>query len=251
VNRDEAKNILLLYRPGVADKDDPQIAEALALAENDTELAGWLKAHCARQILFREKLRQITAPPGLKEQIISGQAAQEKIIPLLPRFQFALAAIILLCGLLGIFWFQHRQSPDALAVYKNQMIGVALRGYAMDFPTNNLTAIQSYLSQNHAPADFVLPAPLKQAAAAGCAIEDWQGVKVSMICFHTGKPLVPGAASDLWLFVIDRTAFKKSAADVNAKFARVNRLITVTWIQDGKVYLLGTAGDEAAIKKYL
>jgi hypothetical protein len=80
VNHDEAKNILLLYRHGMTDADDPQIAEALALAQRDRELTRWLEEHCARQFLLREKFRQISAPAGLKEQIISEQAAQGKMI---------------------------------------------------------------------------------------------------------------------------------------------------------------------------
>ena len=62
MNRDEAKSILLLYRHGTADADDPQIAEALALAEHDPELKDWLVEHCARQIVLREKFRQIPVP---------------------------------------------------------------------------------------------------------------------------------------------------------------------------------------------
>jgi hypothetical protein len=77
VNHDEAKNILLLYRHGTADADDPQIAGALALAQRDPELARWLEEHCARQFVLREKFRQIAAPAGLREQIISEHAAQK------------------------------------------------------------------------------------------------------------------------------------------------------------------------------
>jgi len=49
MNHNEAKDILLLYRPGTADVADPQIAEALALAQRDAELARWFGEHCARQ----------------------------------------------------------------------------------------------------------------------------------------------------------------------------------------------------------
>ena len=35
MNRDEAKTILLLYRPGTADAGDPEISAALALAKQD------------------------------------------------------------------------------------------------------------------------------------------------------------------------------------------------------------------------
>ena len=78
MNRDEAKTILLLYRPGTADADDPQIAEALALAKQDPELTRWLVEHCARQETLRAEFRQITVPAGLKEQIISEQAARTR-----------------------------------------------------------------------------------------------------------------------------------------------------------------------------
>jgi hypothetical protein len=92
VNVNEAKNILLLYRPGTADAEDPQIAAALALAKRDPELARWLEEHCARQEALRAKFRQITVPAGLKEQIISEQAAQEGNNPPRKIVAVALAA---------------------------------------------------------------------------------------------------------------------------------------------------------------
>ncbi len=252
MNRDEAKIILLLYRPDTADAADPQIAEALALAKLDPELAGWLMAHSARQSAIREKIRQIAVPAGLKEQIISEQAANRK--PVLGRRKTAVAAgavSLLLLGALAVFWPPPRAAEDTLAIYQNQMAGVALRGYAMDLLTNEPAAIRAYLAQQHAPADFILPAPLQQTALTGCAVEDWQGVKVAMICFRTGKPLRPGVASDLWLFVADRTSVKNAPDGTTPQIAKVNRLITATWTQGGKLYLLGTAGEAATIKQYL
>ncbi len=56
MNRDEAKNILLLYRTE-ADAADPQIAEALALAKSDAELSRWFVEHRATQNALREKFR--------------------------------------------------------------------------------------------------------------------------------------------------------------------------------------------------
>ena len=252
MNHDETKTILLLYRHGPADAEDPQIAGALALAKHDPELAGWLAAHCARQFVIGEKFRQITAPAGLKEQIISEQAASEIMIFWRPKFALAAAvAVILLFGTLAVFWFPHRAQDDTLAIYQNQMAGVALRGYAMDLMTNDPATIRAYLAQNHAPADFVLSAKLKQAALTGCAVESWQGVKVSMICFHTGQTSAANEASDLWLFVVDRAAMKDAPAGASPQLSKVNRLITATWTQGDKLYLLGTAGDEQTIRQYL
>jgi hypothetical protein len=251
VNHDEAKAILLFYRHGTADAEDPQIAEALALADHDQELKDWLVNHCARQFVLRENFRQIRAPAGLKEQIISEQAAQEKVIFWRPKVALAAVAALVLLVALVPFWFSHRAYDDTLAVYQNQMAGAALRGYAMDLVTNSPEQIRGYLAKNHAPADFILPEKLKQANLLGCAVEGWQGVKVSMICFSTGKPLAPGGQSDLWLFVVDRASVRGASAGDSTQFSKVNRLTTATWTQDGKLYLLGTDGDERTLKQYL
>jgi hypothetical protein len=51
--------------------------------------------------------------------------------------------------------------------------------------------------------------------------------------------------------VVDRKAVRGSPAGASPQISKVNRLITATWTQGGKLYLLGTEGDEAAIRKYL
>jgi uncharacterized membrane protein YbaN (DUF454 family) len=251
VNRDEAKTILLLYRPGTADADDPQIAGALELAKQDPELTRWLMEHRARQEALRAGFRQIAAPAGLKEQIISEQAAQGKIISWRQSAMLAAAAIVAALVVLASLWFQHRGNEETFAIYRSRMAGVALRGYTMDLATNNPAQIRAYLAQNHAPADYVLPAPLDKTAVTGCAIEGWQGAKVSMICFRTGRPLPPGQPSDLWLFVIDRFTVKNAPPMGSRQFVQINKLMTVTWTEGDKLYVLGTEGNEQTLRQYL
>jgi hypothetical protein len=252
VNRDEAKAILLLYRHGTTDAEDPQIAEVLALARRDEVLANWLEMHCAKQVVLSEKLRQITVPAGLKEQIISEHAASQRIIPLWRRQTslIPVAAIILLSCVLASVWLSNRGQDVALTVYQNEMVGIALRGYGMDLTTNDPVPIRAYLAQNHAPSDFILPEKLKQAALAGCAIEGWQDAKVTMICFRT-RQAASDVASDVWLFVVDRAAVKRLPETSVPQIAKVNRLITATWVEGDKLYFLGTLGDEQTIKQYL
>lgn len=256
MNRDEAKAILLLYRPGTADADDPQIAEALALAGRDTDLGRWLKEHCARQAKLRGTFRQITAPPGLKEQIISEQPPRENVVPLWRREitltpALAMAAVLLITGVLAMVWFANQPGKnDTLAAFQDQMAGVALRNYGMDLTTNDPVQIRSFLAQNQAPADFFLPEALKQARLVGCAVEGWRDTRVSMICFRTDHA-APNASTDLWLFVVDRTSVKKSTVGPDPQFAKVNELITATWVQGDKLYFLGTVGDQKTIQHYL
>jgi hypothetical protein len=255
MNCDEARKILLLYRPGTADADDPQIAEALALAGRDAELARWLEAHCARQHALRTRFGQITVPAGLKEQIISEQRARERMTHSRPRLALAavLVAVLVLLVSLARFWpgAAGRPNDDTLAAYENQMVGIALRGYGMDLSTKDPAQVRAYLAQNQAPADYVLPAALQKAVVTGCAVEGWQKVKVSMICFRSGRTLPPNQSSDLWLFVVDRASLKDAPAPGPLRFTTVNRLITAIWSRNGKVYLLGTAGDESTIRQFL
>jgi len=252
MNREEAKTVLLLYRPGLADDADPQIAAALALAKHDQELARWLAEHGARQNALRAAFRQIAAPAGLKEQIISEQAALQKMAARRRRLAFAtLAAAVAGLILLAALTFPFRPADDTFTVFRSRMVKIALRGYAMDLATNNAVEIRSYLARNRAPADYVLPASLQPVKMIGCAVQRWQNAKVSMICFHTGKPLPPGQQGDLWLFVVDRASVKSAPETDLPRLAAVNRLVTATWVKDGKLYLLETEGTAPAIRPYL
>jgi hypothetical protein len=258
VNANEAKTILLLYRPGTADAEDPQIAEALALAQRDPELARWFEEHSARQKVLRAKFGQITVPAGLNEQIISEHAAFSKKKSRHKKMIFvsAVAAIVIsLFVLVSLYFPQSRNGNQAdynmFANYQRQMAYVATSGYAMNFATNDLTQIRAYLAQNSAPSDYALPASLEKTAATGCAIENWGKSKVSMICFRTGRPLPPDQAGDLWLFVVDRSAVKGAPDATSPHIARVYQLITAVWTQGDKLYLLGTAGDEQTLQKFL
>jgi hypothetical protein len=254
VNIDEAKSRLLRYRPGTADDEDPQMAEALALAKSSPELAGWLEAQVARQNALRAKFQQIAPPAGLKEQIIAEHAASVRAISPRKAMGPALAFLLLvLLGTMAVIWYQRgpRESDNALGIYQNEMVRVALGGYAMDLVTNDTAAIRSYLAQNRAPANFTLPAKLQQATLLGCAVESWQGACVSLVCYRSGRPLPPGQMNDLWLFVADRKTVKNAPDTIAAQLARVNRLITATWTEGDQLYFLAEDGGEADLKRYL
>lgn len=257
MNREQAKVVLLLYR-NEADAEDPQIAEALALAKNDPELAAWFEEHRARQNAFREKFRDIAAPPGLKEQIISEQKALARSRSRREKLVLATAVAAIVASLVVIAMFLPRERHITVAAfnhsftnYQNSMVNAALNGYGMNLATNSLDQIHNYLARNQAPADYVLPAPLQQVAATGCAIQGWDGDKVSMICFRTGKPLPPNLPGDLWLFVVDRTSVTNAPDSSSPQFSQIGKIAVAAWTQNGKLYLLGTEGDQQTIQKYL
>jgi hypothetical protein len=251
MTRDQARKTLLLYRPGTADAAEPEIAEALALAQQDAELSRWLEQHCAKQEMVRAKIRQIPVPAGLKEQIISERRvfAQKRVVRLAVTWITALAAVILAGWWADVAW-QRPPSDDTFSNYRSRMVSAALRGYSMDLETNDAAKIRAYLAQQGAAENYELPAGLQKAAAAGCAIKSWQRAKVTLLCFRTGQPLPPGGKSDLWLFVVDRAAVKGAPADTDPQFEKVNKLMTATWTRGGKLYLLGADGDEQSLRAW-
>ncbi len=251
----EAKSILLRYRPGTADAEDPQVAEALGLAKSDAELAAWLKDHCARQEALRAKFQQITPPPGLREQIISEHRAQQRAATRRRSVALALSSCAALVAVVAFFVLQRPpREPDSrsLAVYQNAMVSFALKGYGMDLLTNDATRVRNYLATRAAPADFKLPAGLeRRAELLGCAVQQWQSLPVSLVCYRSGKPLPAGTQNDLWLFVVDSAAVKDPPPSAVPQVAKVNRLLTATWTEGGKLYLLAVVGTQEDLNRYL
>ncbi len=254
MTRDEAKRILVLYRPWSKDADDPAFTEALALARTDAELERWFEQHCAAQKAVRAGFKKIAPPAGLKEQIISEQRA--RLISARQRrntLVATLAVVILILGV-GTGWWIRRSlaaSETDFAAYRSRMVRTALKNYGMELETNSAPAIRAYLAQHQAYADYVLPAPLVTATNTGCGVLKWQGHRVTMVCFHSGRPLPSGEKTDLFLFVMERSAAADAPGTNQPQFARVNQLNTATWSQDGMIYLLAAPGDEEFLKKFL
>lgn len=256
MSREEAKTILLLYR-NPADAQDPQIAEALELAKADAELSHWFENHCAVQNTLREKFRAIGIPAALKEQIVSEQISNMKAKARREKF-IAAGAIVVIVAALTVFGVSYysdhskgRPPAPTLANYESGMLYYTHPGYGMDLVTNDLAQIKDHFTQAAAPADYVLPAPLAQTVATGCAVKDWNGAKVSMICFATGRPLPQGLPGDLWLFVVDRAAVTDAMDSAVPQFSKVSDITVATWTQNGKLYVLGVQGDETTLRRYL
>jgi hypothetical protein len=250
MNRQQAINILALYRPGTADADDAAFAEALRLCERDPELRRWFDGHCELYLALRAKFRQVPVPEGLKEQII----AERKVhtTPFWRRPTVVLAAVAALAVLMGLvsLWRPSREDTG-FNVYAERMTRNALRGYAMDLATNDPVQVRDYLARYGAPSDYTVPAPLARATLTGCAIMSWQGASVSMICFRSGKPLPPGQSTDLWLFVIHHASIAGAPTSATPSVASVNRAATARWTQGDETYLLVTDGDETFLRRYL
>lgn len=254
MTRDEAKNILLSYRPGADDRQEPATRDALHLAEQDAELSQWFAENRARQSAIRVAFRSIQPPSGLSEQILSERPRS----PLANKWRKPVALLLastalVLLTFIGMEWKQQRdvQSEFSFASYRGRMVRGALRMYGMDLETNSLAVIRAHLGQQQARADYTLPASLAETPTTGCGVLIWQGHRVSMICFNSGRPLKPGQKTDLFLFVMNRNAAGNPPKDAVPKIVPVNRMMTASWTEGDLTYVLAAEGDEGFLRKFL
>jgi hypothetical protein len=252
MDKRQAKEILLLYRPGTSDATDPDVAAALALAAEDAELGRWLKEYCAVQEALRARFKTIPVPEGLKQQILSERRAHLSL-PLKRKAAFVLAAVALAMVLGSIAKFYYHPAPDnSFGAFRQRMAGSMLRGYPpMDLETSDLGQIRAYLATNHGHGDYALPKNLEKTASTGCKILPWHGQRVSMVCFKSGKSANTGAI-DLFLFIIDRANVKNPPASALPEIAQTyTEIATASWSAGDKTYVLAGLGDTEFIRAYL
>ena len=239
----QAKEILLLYRPGTADAEDPQIVAAVELARRDPGLARWFERHCAFQEAMRAKLRQIEVPAHLKAALL----AQQNIIrpPIWwqrPVWLAAAAAVVLFLGLAAI-WLKPA-NPDGFANFQARMVSTALRVYRMDLVTNDMRQLRQFIAGKGAPSEYQLTKGLETLQLTGGGCLQWRSHPVAMVCFNRGDDQM------LFLFVMKRSALKDPPAET-PQVSKVTELQTVSWTRGEYTYVLAGPEEPQFLRKYL
>jgi hypothetical protein len=244
MDRREAREILQLFRPGTNDAQDPRMAEALDSAREDAELARWLERHCASYLAMRAKLKEIPVPADLKGRILREEALRQGRIVKLWKTVIPLAAAAMLMLMIGVGIYFANAGKQNFTTGRDWMAKLPQRGYAMTLTSTNLAEIHSYLLSKQCP-DYVLPRPLASLAGTGCANLEWEGHKVSMVCLKDARN------QGVYLFAMDRSRFRNAPRSAEPKFEQVHRLMTASWAQGDKIYVLAGPGDAAELKEYL
>jgi hypothetical protein len=243
----EAKAVLLLYRPGTADADDPQMAAALELARQDPELGLWFEQHRAFQKAMRAKFRQIEVPAHLKSSLLIRGTAQP-VIPAArpwrraPVWLAAAAAVLVLLGLVGL-WLRPR-TPAKFANYQGRMVGQVQREYRMDLVTNDMRQVRQFMAQRGAPADYQVPSGLDHLQLTGCGLLTWRSNPVAMVCFDRGDKQM------LFLFVMKRSAVPDPPPE-KPQLAKVRQMLAVSWTSGDNTYVLAGPEEADFLSKYL
>jgi hypothetical protein len=250
VDNRQAKEILELYRPGV-DDNDPQFAEALALARRDPELRAWLDEQCTSYVAIRAKLKDIPVPAGLSEQIIAERRTIRPVIWWRSQFVRAAAAIIVICLSLPAILYQLRSTRNGVAARNNfpafraEMAYFAAARYKLDVHSSSFDELRQQFARNGWPSDYRVPAGLAKLNVEGGCLMKWQDHKVSMLCLKAPEN------HGVWLYVIERTVLPDPPRESTPQVAMEGNLATASWSEAGKTYLLSAEGDEAFLRKLL
>ena len=207
------------------------------------ELKQWWEDHLACQETIRARFNEIPAPAYLRSRLL----AERKVIRLAfwqrPPFWIAAAAACLLLIGVAAQMLQPR-ALDRFADFRSRMVRSALRQYSMDIATNDMRQVRQFLAGHGAPADYALPRGLERLSLAGGAALKWRGNPVTMVCFNRGD------SEMLYLFVMDRSVVK-DAPPAAPQLAKVNRLVTVSWSDDHRAYVLAGPEELDFANKYL
>jgi hypothetical protein len=243
LNSSEAKKILLAWRPGHGDLRDPQVAEALEQSRHDPELHAWLEKHTTFQRTVEKSFRAAPVPDDLRQRILTG--AKVTKLPSwsrTPAWLAVAAALVLLLGL-SAHWFKP-PAANSFEKFRDRTVRGVQRTYpAMELVTDDMNQIRQFLANRKAPADYVLPPGLSRLPVIGAGILTWQGKEVSMICLDSTN------RGTLFLFVLDRSTVKEPPSK-EPEFAQIFQMMTASWTQDGKVYLLAGHGGMEELHRH-
>ena len=235
MNNEEATLILQAYRPGGQDANDPRFREALEQAQRDPELARWFANEQALDSRITAKVKASLTPPAhLKSQLL----AQQKIVrPVAwwkqPALRFALAACLALLVTVTAVWFTSGHS-EGFAKYRTTMAEFAgTKIDRLDLMSRDVAEVRRWLAQKESHGDLVLPAGLNGRPPLGCRLLDWEGHKVSLICFELENKQVAH------LLVVDSAVFQDAPTE-SPVFKQIGNVATASWSRGGKTYVVAS-----------
>jgi hypothetical protein len=244
MDNQQAKEILLSYRPGVDDAKNPSIAAALHQLEQDPELSRWFQQLQETDHAIRRQLRETPVPFGLKQRILAEQKVTRPDFGWRkPALIAAAAAIIVLCVLSA--WIFQRSARNGLNAYRADMVRYVSSSYSSTFvKATSFDELRQVLAKRQWPTDFVVPDSLKSVTVIGGSAVEWNGHKVALACMKEGR-------RGLWLFVIEKSALPDAPKTETPQLKEIESAPTAAWSQGGKAYLFTVQGDEALLRKYL
>jgi hypothetical protein len=255
---EEAKLILCACRPSGQDAADPQVREALALAERDPALAEWWERERAFDRAVGGAVRACPVSRGLKAAILAGQTVARPNFRANRAWWIAVAAAVVLMAAAGSLTLRQpkpvaRVSPGTapaakdFEVFRADMLAFLDRLNRLDYVSKDFAEVKGWLEGKSAADLSRLPDLVSQSVPIGCRITDWNGHKVTLVCFNSQSG---GSRYKFHLLIAEK--------DGPQKLSLAERVIatregwnTAGWEDDRYVYLLATASMEDVMRRLM
>lgn len=277
MERDEAKAILELCRPGDADDlRDPMIAEAFRLLDSDAALKAWFDEQQHTDAQIAESYHQLEPPAGLKAGILAGMRAHslatESALDPAPTplpttsgspaqgwwrkpWISAAAVFALLFLVLAVPRSGEETRPasaDAQVLEANipamvqflagEIDAVCSHQRSFAKQSSRPAALQAYLASAGLPSPSVLPAPVHGTPSLGCFTFDFDGAKMSMICFQRDRLI--------HLTTVCLQDCKGLFTEEPAVYEIRDQAFRV-WVEDAQVQILSVHGTKETLPEFI
>ncbi len=213
MEREEAKQLLELCRPGIDDeRQDPALADAFAMLDNDPELKAWFDEQQALDARISDSIHSIEAPADLKNTILAGMRLHEAhsknaetpepapvTAPTQTRawwlnpwtgiaalFVFLMVVLALPDNQSGSTQIADADLPPVIQYLSKEIS--SLKSWQFDKKAKNPTELQAYLASAKVPTPSSIPQGLNTIPSIGCVTFEYgNGAKLSMICFKNDR----------------------------------------------------------------
>lgn len=258
MDKQRCRYILRACRANGADANDPLFREALAIAQKDPKIAAWLERERLIDRTIADKLREVSAPDELRQNILDGAAVSSA--PKRWRTAAAIAGLGLAAAAAITIGVQ-RLFPDA-APPPNRFDLVLASAFddsrqpiTPSYYAASISDLRGWLAHETAPAPGDIPAALAELPTIGCKTVDWSGVPSSVVCFRA--PALyrdeEGHAVDrvMHLYTIDQKSCSGGSAEREPiTFAREDQSVA-TWRDTDHFYVLVVKAPERALREFL
>jgi hypothetical protein len=281
MDRDEAKAILELHRPGSADDaQDPVIAEALSLLETDAELNAWFAEQQALDARISESYNGMEPPSDLKASILAGMRAHAlqhqgdtpsaDFIPsshdkmdasttsrawwrnpwagLAAVFAVLLAISAIPRGdqstQLSSNATQVAQAgiPPMVEFLSGEIDALIRKERSFEKRSEEPQTLQAYLANAGAPSPAALPKSVSGKNSIGCITFDHDGMKMSMICFKEDRVI--------HLTTVKKTDCMNQISEAPTIYEINNQAFRV-WVEGDQVHILSVHGGKDNLPDFI
>jgi hypothetical protein len=243
MTRDEMKAVLSSIRPGPISEEDPRVREALRAMEKDPDLAAWFEQEQKTELAITAKLRSVPVPADLKARILSHSAKIVRGPSWWERREtWVLAAAAAVIALLALpAQLEKGKAPVSVSVaahepafnsIRTQAVAFVNTDFALDKESPDLPKLESWLKEEQAANDILLPGNVRSIASIGCRTLKIEGRRMALICFDIGNGQL------MHLLVTEKNGITGQPPLGHPEFIEVGKWNTASWSDDKNAYVL-------------